>query len=161
MATDKYEGLVRLNQGDEPADIARELGVTQAKVYRWRSELKRAREEDAVAALMSAHADILDDVIQGVLVGQPEAEEQASELKASVSGLNSLDKELQGTARKLNNHIAIMAAAASQVGEITELTKALCDLQSAFFGKGTQINIQNNIDTGSESYGAYLSDGPG
>lgn len=161
MANDKYEGLVRLNQGDEPKDVADDLGVSLAKVIRWRTELKRATETDAVAKLLAAEAEVIDDVVAGVLVQQPEAEEKLKDLTKGVAGLKSLDTALQETAMQLNKYIFHQAAAASNVGELSELTTALCALQSAFFGKGTQINIQNNVDTGAASYGAYLSDGPG
>lgn len=52
-----------------------------------------------------------------------------------------------------------MVLTVESVDQLTVLAEAVCKLQSAFFGKGTQVNIQNNI--GGEAYGEFLGDAPG
>lgn len=160
----KYLGLVRLIDGEKPKDIAADLGVAYATVLRWRTELKDARENQTVTTLLSMSKDVLDDLAAGILVDTPNELQEAvsEELEAAIKGLTALQRlesELQGTAVLINNRIRFMTASANSVGEVVELTNAVAKLQDAFFGKGTTVNVQQNIE--GDGYSSFLGDAPG
>lgn len=164
MQSDKYQGLVRLIDGDEPKEIAGELGIAYATVLRWKRELRTAQEEDKVTSLVAASYDAIDDLAAGVLADVPDealpAVTTAVEgVISSVTGLKRLETELQGTAVLINNRIRFMTSSANSVGDIVELTNAVAKLQDAFFGKGTTVNVQQNVE--GDAYSSFLGDAPG
>ncbi len=167
MASDKYVALVRLFEGEEPKVIADELGLSQGTVYRYKKELTTAQDEGKVNSLLAAEQGALDNMAQQAVADMPSvlAEGELVEANAvidGVKGLARLEADLQQTASKINCRIRLMAGTAESVGDVVDLAEALCKLQSAFFGKGTQVLIQNNNNSGgTETYGQFLSDAPG
>lgn len=163
----KYVGLMRLVNGDEPKEIASDCDVSYATVLRWKGELNKAQENNKVNALLSLEQGALnalaaDAVTDLPVIVQESAMEAVNSVIEGVVGLKRLEDDLQLTASKINTRIRVMCNTAESIGDIAELTEAVCKLQNAFFGKGTQINIQNNLNAaGGDNYGAYISDAPG
>jgi len=92
---------------------------------------------------------------------QPQAKAITEGVTNGIKGLDSLSGEFQRTAMHINNRIRTLSMSIEHVSELTDLTKALCELQSAFFNKqGVQVNIQNN-NGGDSAYSEFLSDAPG
>ena len=160
----KQVALIRLINGDEAKEIASDLDVSYGTVIRWKNELTKAQMNDKVNQLLAIDQAVLEDMASTAMTDVPDSllpsvQESAGELVTSVVGLQHLEANLQTTANAINAKIRSMTYAAESVGDITELTVAICALQSAFFGKGTQVNIQNNI--GSSEYAEFLGDAPG
>ena len=157
----KQLGLIKLINGEDPQDIANDLDVTLTTVTRWNAELEKAKSQDKVNQLVQLSEVAVDQLVDLAQDKSLNGEllEAIDETAESIKGLQRLEKHLQGTATKMLDKIRIMAATAENVSEITELTTALCSIQTAFFGKGTQVNVQNNY--GDSGYAEFLSDSPG
>ena len=161
----KYKCIVRLHEGAEPKLIAEELDVPYSRVLRYRSELNTAIAEGNLNKLLTMDAAAVDLMANELVRGlpaelQPAAEANLAHLTDGVKGLDKLAIELQQTAMHMNSRIRTLTMSIDHVSELTELTKALCELQNAFFNKqGVQVNIQNN--NGESSYTEFLSDAPG
>ena len=165
MQSSKYLALVRLLDGEEAKAIATDLDVSYGTVLRYKRELNAAEDEGKVNSLLAAEQSVLDNIASNVVTDLPvQAQEGAAEEAAAVLtgvvGLKRLEGDLQHTAHAINTRIRLMTSTVESVHDIVDLSDALCKIQNAFFGKGTQVNIQNNVGQG-EAYGQYLSDAPG
>jgi len=163
----KYKAIVRLHEGAEAKLIAEELEIPYSRVLKYRAELKDATLAGNInqllqmdeAAVETMAAELVRDLPPEL---QPQAKAITDGVTNGVKGLDSLSGEFQRTAMHINNRIRTLSMSIEHVSELTDLTKALCELQNAFFNKqGVQVNIQNNNDGGDSSYGAFLSDAPG
>ena len=166
MPSNKYLALIRLFENEEPRLIATDLDISYATVLRYKRELSIAQDEGKVNSLLAQEQGALDNMAQAAVCDLPEELVEgelmeAEKLVKGVLGLKRLEEGLQQTAHVINNRVRLMCGTAEGVGEIVELTEALCKLQNAFFGKGTQVLVQQNINTGGESYGQFLGDNPG
>lgn len=162
----KYQALVRLFDGEQPKAIAADLDISYATVLRYKRELSTAQDEGKVNSLLANEEGVLQNMASQALADLPDELQEGALIEATavidgVIGLQRLEADLQQTASKINCRIRLMCGTAEQVSELVDLTDALCKLQNAFFGKGTQVLIQNNVNGGSESYGQFLSDTPG
>ena len=162
----KYKAIVRLHEGAEPKLIAEDLDIPYSRVLKYRGELKAAEASGNLNALL--HMDeaavelMANELVRGL---PPELQAQGRVLTngvvEGVRGLDALSGEFQRTAMHINNRIRTLSMSIEHISELTDLTKALCELQNAFFNKqGVQVNIQNN-NGGDTSYGEFLSDAPG
>jgi len=162
----KYKAIVRLHEGAEPKLIAEELDIPYSRVLKYRGELKEAEVsgnlnsllhmDEAAVELMAT--ELVRDLPEEL---QPAAKALTDGVTNGIKGLDSLSGEFQRTALHINNRIRTLSMSIEHVSELTDLTKALCELQNAFFNKqGVQVNIQNN-NGGDASYGEFLSDSPG
>lgn len=166
MSSNKYQALVRLHEGEEPKSIANDLDISYGTVIRYNKELREAHASNKVNALFAAEQGVLENMAEQAIADLPVDLQQAAMIEAEtvingVAGLDRLEGDLQRTATVINTRIRIMTGTAESVGDVVELADALCKLQNAFFGKGTQILVQqNNNNGGSETYGEFLSDVP-
>jgi len=164
--TNKQIGLVMLMDDEDPKIIAAQLDVAVGTVLRWKNELAKAKDEDKVNDLIKLDnlaLDMLAKQANGLNVPdelQTPLSESIDNVTKGVTGLQRLETDLQSTANYLNTRIRSMGSTANTVGEINELTEALCKLQNAFFAKGTNVQILNQVG-GNESYGQFLGDAPG
>lgn len=162
----KYKAIVRLHEGVEPKLIAEELEIPYSRVLKYKGELKEAEISGNLNSLL--HMDeaavelMANELVRDLPIElQPQAKAITDGLTNGIKGLDSLSGEFQRTAMHINNRIRTLSMSIEHVSELGELTKALCDLQNAFFNKqGVQVNIQNNTG-GDSSYGEFLSDTPG
>lgn len=160
----KYKCIVRLHEGVDPKLIAEELEIPYSRVLRHRGELNTAIAEGNLNKLLHMDEAAIElmatELVRDLPVEfQQSAQANMDALSDGVKGLNKLSCELQQTAMNINVRIRTLVMSIENTSELTDLTKALCDLQNAFFNKqGVQVNIQNN--TGS-SYTEFLSDAPG
>ncbi len=166
MPNSKYLALVRLFEDEDPKEISTDLNISYATVLRYKRELRLAQDEGKVNSLLAKEQGVLENMAQAAVCDLPaelvEGElEEAKSLVKGVLGLKRLEEDLQHTAHDINTRIRIMVGTAEGVGEVVELTEALCKLQNAFFGKGTQVLVQQNNNAGGESYGQFLNDIPG
>jgi len=164
--TIKYKAIVRLHEGAEPKLIAEELDIPYSRVLKYRGELKEAEVSGNLNSLL--HMDeaavelMANELVRDLPVElQPQAKAMTDGVVEGVKGLDALSGEFQRTALYINNRIRTLSMNIEHVSELTDLTKALCELQNAFFNKqGVQVNIQNN-NGGDAAYGEFLKDGPG
>ena len=162
----KYKAIVRLHEGAEPKLIAEELNIPYSRVLKYRSELKEAEVSGSLNSLLQmdeAAVDLMaNELVRDLPIElQPQAKAITDGVTNGIKGLDSLSGEFQRTAMHINNRIRTLSMSIEHVSELTDLTKALCELQNAFFNKqGVQVNIQNN-NGGDSAYSEFLSDAPG
>lgn len=162
----KYKAIVRLHEGAEPKVIAEELDIPYSRVLKYRSELKEAEVSGDLHKLLHLDAAAVDLMANELVRGlpeelQPQAKAITDGVTNGIKGLDTLSGELQRTAMHINNRIRTLSMSIEHVSELGELTKALCELQNAFFNKqGVQVNIQNN-NGGEQAYSEFLTDTPG
>ena len=161
----KHIAYVRLLGDEDPKIIAADLSVPYATILRWKAEVNLAQENDTVAQLIKLSANALDTIMATAKADLPDElsdifDKEVKQIIAGAGGLQKLEVGLQDTAIFINSRISALSAIAVTVSEITELTDALCKLQSAFFGKGTIVQVNNQFNHGASTY-ANLRDTPG
>lgn len=167
MLTDevKYSVLARLELGEKPKDLATEYDISYGAVLRWRREYKEAKDNGIIDKVYDVDRLVLEQAAANLPV--PSAVSEAAKgavenIARALSGLERLDNELQTTALSLVKKYNALTASASFGSELESITKGICDLRSAFFGKNsTQVAIQQNFGGDgkvSESYGDFLND---
>lgn len=163
----KYTCISRLLNSEPKGEIAKLLEIPYTTVLRYSKELKEAQANGTLESLIDMDQVMLDSLVdqQRSLAPAGLANEVSSSLdavKGAKTILEALADDMQITAKTLTTKIKSLANGAENASEIDTLASALCDLQNAFFNKNTtQVNVQNNYDTGQPStYGNFLDDKP-
>lgn len=160
----KLVALAHLKTGKKPAEVATLVDIPYSTALKLNKDLKAAEEQDAVLELFNVSEAAFQSIIQaasedlaiaGELVGADEVSRQLSTIKEGVDGLKMLDASFQRAANTIANQINLMAASAEHTDSIVNLAEALAKLQSSFFAKGTNVQI-NNYDK--ESFQQFLGD---
>lgn len=136
--------LAYLKTGEKPADAARLSNITYAAALKLKKELHAAEKKDDVQSLFKldkAALELLLDSIKQQLVPAIDAfgiadvvETEIDELKEGVDGGKLLNQEFQDSAKTLSKRITSAALTSTNAETILSLSKALCELQRAFFG---------------------------
>lgn len=169
MAMDERQRLIalaHLKLGKSPREAAELVGITYAAAVTLRKQLAEAEEQQSIKQLFNLPEAAFDTLIESVkentiaalegeLVTGKEIETAFNELSAGVKGLQALEVDMQKAATALARNITLMAVTASSSDTILNLAEALHKLQTAFFAKGTNIQINNN---GPAKFEAFLSE---
>ena len=136
--------LAHLKNGTKPADVAELTGVSYAAALKLKKELYAAEERNAVLQLFKldkAALEILLDSVRKQLTPAIEAfgigelvDSEVQTITNGVEGGKLLNQELQDSASAIANKITSAALTANSAETILQLSKALCELQRAFFG---------------------------
>jgi hypothetical protein len=173
----KFLGLVKtaaLTKHDLDLDIiSEELDEPKVKLNRWIKEFKRDDIEAGARELVNIDDLVIDRVLEeidenipefhinpvtGVIEPKPEASKspEIQHFKDSVTGLKLLNEELQAAAGSIVCQIVEAAQDETRPRELSNLAKALTDIQNAFFNKPT-TNIQvNNVSSSGEGGSTLL-----
>lgn len=157
-----YQAISRVENGEDKKDVAEDLDVSYGSVLRWHREYKEAKTAGTLEKLLDIDKLILATAGQltesGVMVEQ--IQEGVEQFKGKLSKLENLQEDFITTAAAANAQIKSRLLSIEHTSELLELTECLCTLQNAFFNKNTtQVNVQNNYDSGSK-YKGFLSDKP-
>lgn len=157
-----YAALSRLDNGENPQEVADSLNVSYATVLRWYREYKAAREKGELDKLLDMDKLIIAETVAGIEAPAMLKEEALANFTDKLNGLELLRESLNSAALYLVNRIKSRAGTIEHTSELIELTNGLCAIQNAFFNSNkTQVNVQNNYtQPGEQKYGAYLSDTP-
>lgn len=155
---DKYKVISLLEAGQDPRDVADDVGVSYSSVIRLRSQLKEAKTNGTIASLIDTDRLLIEQVGEEL-----QLQEEVTKITKGLDGLETLNSELQKTALALVQQTKSSLLSAEHASELQVFCGIICDLQNAFFNKNqTQINVQNNIgDSGAPKYTKFLSDKPG
>jgi hypothetical protein len=136
--------LAHLKNGSKPADAAELTGISYASALKLKKELHAAEERNSILQLFKldkASLEILLDGVKKQLIPAIEAFDMEEEVNGEVQKLTNgidggklLNQEFQDSASAIANKITITAMAANNAETILLLSKALCELQRAFFG---------------------------
>ena len=160
---DKYRVLTRLHQGEKPKDISDDLDISYSTVLRYKNELAEAEANNTVNKLMELSPEAIEVIGSEMVEQAPMVEDAVTELVDGVKAMQTLQIDFMQTAKTLSNRIRVASSTIEYPSELLDLTKAMCELQNAFFNKNvTQVNVQNNYDSdGDKAYGQFLNDKPG
>lgn len=157
--------LAHLKLDKKPKEVAELLDISYAKVVRWRKELEEAERRQSVTDLFNLDEATLETVLEAAknelepsalqLSTKEALEGELQSIRSGVKGGQELEVELQKTALTLTNRISTLAAGATQAETVVMLAKALSDLQTSFFAKGTNVQVNN---FGGDSFEEYLRD---
>lgn len=152
----KYKVISLLEAGQDPRDVADDVGVGYSSVIRLKNQLRDAKTNGTVAALIDTDKLLIEQVGEQLQV-------ETTNVTKGLDGLEVLNTELQKTALALVQQTKSHLLSAEHASELQVFSGIICDLQNAFFNKNqTQINVQNNIgDSGAPKYTKFLSDKPG
>lgn len=164
----KYKALYLISQKMPAKEIASQVGISYATVLRYRGEYEDAELNGHLQELLNFPSAVLEDVLE--LASERAVvpiEGELDNIRTGLVGLQRLETDLQLTASALSNKIRSMAMGSDSAGELHDLTDSLCNLQRAFFGKDTNILVQQQNNIGQPqaadaefAYGGLLNDKP-
>jgi FtsZ-binding cell division protein ZapB len=158
----KLIALAHLKNGKTPRETSELLGISYSQALKLNKDLAKAEknntlqelfnlDEAAVEALLeNVHTELAPavEVLEGEI--QP-LKDKLNELSDEVSGARALEQELVESARRIAKQINANAISAPCIESILVMTEALTKLQTAFFAK--QANVQvNNINSNFEKF---------
>ena len=156
--------LAHLANGKKPKEVADDLELNYGTVVKLRKDLQNAQARDEVdrlfklpEATLSALLDAAKKELMPAFALTPSEaiEGELETLKEGLQGLNHLETNLQNAASTLANRINTMALTATTAETVVMLSKALSDLNTSFFAKGTNVQVNN---LGGEGFERLLRD---
>lgn len=144
----------KLHAGVAPRALVEEFKVPYPTVLKFKHELKDATAQGQLHTLINVDEIIVESVAHQVAEELTAlSPEEAKEIKAAVGevtegakGLNVLNTSLQTTALKVAGKLNEKVDERNlELKELNLVVDSLTKLQTAFFNKGTQVNIQNNV----------------
>lgn len=168
METDhknKLIALAYLKNGGKPREIAEKLGLTYQAVLNYRKELEKAEKDNSVAELFSLEEAALQALIDAVedelspavetLTGEIEPlQTSLTNISNQANSSKLLEEQLNTSATHLAKQIQAKAIVSSNPETLLMLAEALAKLQSSFFAKGNNVQVNNY----GERFSEFLSD---
>ena len=149
--------LAKLKLGGRPIEVSEETGVSYGTVARLASELRKAEESGTLLELMrvdQATYEGLIDTVRTELKDIPGSDVALDTLQTNLEGAKALDSNLTRVANVLVNRICVQIATAEHADTLLVLSEALAKIQTAFFAKGVNVNV----NTGQQQFGGILRD---
>ena len=153
--------LAYLKQEKKPKEVADILDISYAQAVKLRKELEEAEKRGTIQDLFNVSEAVLETVLEAarkeleptelVLSDTQAIEGELQSIKESVSKGDLLEKEFQDSALALAKRINSLAASATQAETVVMLARALSELQTSFFAKGANVQV-NNFNSGFEEY---------
>ena len=92
-------------------------------------------------------------VLTGEILGvESSANTAANGLAKQLNGLDLLESEFQSAAIEIARNLKLQALASSEINTLLTAAEALSKLQTAFFAKGTNVQVNNINADGFEKY---------
>jgi hypothetical protein len=158
---DKLIALAKLKCGVKPIDIPASTDISYSQALKLKKELEEAELTNTVHELVNMEEAAFEILLESV---QRELNAPASELgltralegelvtlSNSVKAAKVLEEELCIAGAALTRKIQQMAVSATTSDTILVLAEALSKIQSAFFAKGTNIQV-NQTGTNFETF---------
>lgn len=162
----KLIALAHLKNGKKPREVSELLeDISYSMALKLKKDLEEAEANNSLLDLFSLDEATLDTLIENV---QAELSEPVQTLTGEIQPLRDsldsisekavsarlLEEQLNKSAITLARQIEARAIVSMSSDSLCELAEALAKLQSAFFAKGTNVQVNNFSDKFSE----YLSD---
>lgn len=143
--------LAHLKNGKKPVDTADIMGISYAACLKLRKELLAAEKRDkilelfdldkaALGILLESVSKQLQPAIEAFNIGEA-VEGEVQDLSKRIDGGSLLNQELQQAGSALANKITSVATVATSADTIITLAKALCELQTAFYGNSNNNSV--------------------
>ncbi len=158
----KYKVISRLQNEESPKDIAEDLDISYSSILKLRREYDQAKLNGSIDSLVNMDNVVLHSVTEA-LAEKGISNEDISDFKDKLQGLEHLSSTLQQTALNINQRANSLLLSVEHVSELEIITDILCKLQTSFINKNmTQVNVQNNYsDNTTPKYNQFLGDTPG
>lgn len=158
----KILALAHLKTGKRPKEVSDLLDISYSQALKLNKELTKAEErnnlqdlfnleEAALNTLLEKVSDDLSPAIEVLEGGVERLDDMLANVGQNVEGMQILEKELTDAAIQLAKKITMQTVATSGTDSILILTDALAKLQTAFFAKGTNVQV-NNMNGNFEKY---------
>lgn len=155
--------LANLKQGKKPKEVAEEVNISYSQALKLSKQLVEAERRDAVLDLFDVEEAVLHQVLEAVksnssiaeLIPQDVLEGEVEQLSKGLKGLSALETEMQNTAATLVGRINLVAATTTNADTISILAESLSKLNTSFFAKGSNVQV-NNFNSG--DFEKYLRD---
>lgn len=154
--------LAYLKQDKKPREVSEILDISYAQAVRLRKELEEAEKRETIQELFNVNEAVLEQVLEAAkkelepaqlqLTGSAAIEGELESIRESISKGEMLEQEFQTSALALSRRINTLAQSATQAETVIMLAKALAELQTAFFAKGTNVQVNNFGGQGLEEY---------
>lgn len=159
----KILALARLKNGDKPRAISESLSISYATVLQLKKDLAKAEEQNLVHELFDLEPAVINTLLEKVhtelepavdiLTGEvTPLNDELTAVSENVRGMQILEKELSDAATQLARKINAQAITTTSTDNLLALTEALAKLQTAFFAKGTNVQVNNVNANGFEKY---------
>lgn len=153
----KLKALGKIHLDSTPVNlrqISEDDSIPYSTLIRWKRELEEAEAKGELDTLVDVDkllvhriaeetAQELKDLVpsEGELI-----DKEISEVTKAIDGYQVLNQKLQVAALGIADQISLLASACTNTKELALLASSLSVLQTAFFNKGTSINVlqQNN-----------------
>lgn len=147
-----YIAVSRIENGEDADLVAVDVGVSKATVLRWKREYAEAKQTGTLSDLVDVDRMVIHKA--GELLKLP-----VEGIAKKLDNHQKLNDELQIAALAIISQVKSTVLSSEHISELNEAAEIICNIQTAFFAKGTQVNVQNNYD-GSSKYGSFLDDKP-
>lgn len=161
----RVQALAYLKVGKKPREISELLeGISYSQVLTLRKQLEKAEIDNTLSSLFNldelALESILDAAkssltIKGEIIPPNEIDESINNIGNGIAGLGKLETSFQDAADELAKQIKVAALVATEASTLVDLAEALAKLNTSFFAKGTNVQV-NNINA--ETFQKYLRD---
>ena len=164
--TSRVKALAYLKIGKKPREICDTLveELSYAQVLELRKQLQVAEKDDAVRELFNLEQAALESVLRmaendlaivGEVIPPSDINEAVKKVGDGAVGLGKLEEQFQDAAAALVQNIKVAAITAENASTLVDLADALSKLNSSFFAKGANVQI-NNLNA--EVFQKYLKD---
>lgn len=158
----KILALAHLKTGKKPKDVSELLDISYSQALKLNKELIKAEEQNRIhdlfdleeAALETLLEKVSDELTPAIAVLEGDVEllnDTLDTVGKTAESAQLLEKELVDAATTLAKKITAQAISTSGTDSLLVLTEALAKLQTAFFAKGTNVQI-NNMNGNFEKY---------
>jgi hypothetical protein len=167
----KFLAFAHFHIGRTARETSEILNVPYTSLIKLRKQFDLTKDDEVIAALFNADEVAFHTFIELAkanaceLTGELLTVEQTESLDAAidkigkgVQGLAKLETELQDTATIVARSIRVLALTSESADSIVKLADALAKIQTAFFSKGTNVQIANFNGTGGTKFEEYLSE---
>ena len=145
----KLKAIGLFKAGHTAKNIARELGVSYPKVCKWKPEAEALETKQDLETVLDADKAILHEVAEGVRDKLDELVDDGGalvgELEEKLDKLQILQVDLQDSGILALEKINRMIGGCNTVIELNSLVDSITKLQNAFFVKGANVNVLNQM----------------
>lgn len=160
----KLIALAHLKNSESPTEVAKrpELDISYSQALKLSKQLVEAEKRNTVLELFNMEEAALETllntvsqelVLTGEILGvESSANTAANGLAKQLNGLDLLESEFQSAAIEIARNLKLQALASSEINTLLTAAEALSKLQTAFFAKGTNVQVNNINADGFEKY---------
>ena len=147
---DKFKAMGLFKAGFSAREIAKEVPIPYSALLRIRKEAERMGTKEDLELILDTDSVVIHDLAEGIRGKLEELTEDGDEIVNGVlervDRLQELQIDLQESGIKVLQKIDDLLDTCSEAAEIVILVDSIAKLQTAFFSKGTNVNVLNQTN---------------